>query len=217
MAPAWKYVLPLTLVLAASPGCDGLTHRIRELARDIKGAVVLHSLTPEQLRQNDELEERASTYANDTGKCAIVVYKVPRKMSVFCGGREEMFDVELGKEPYGDKEKEGDLKTPEGEYGIKEISERPEAKFSHAFYLDYPRPQDEKEFEDAKRAGLLDANDTIGGGVQIHGGGGRGYDFTAGCIGLKNSDLERLMDHARQGKITVGTPVVIVTATSESL
>jgi hypothetical protein len=41
--------------------------------------------------------------------------------------------------------------------------------------------------------------------IELHGEGGRGNNWTAGCVSLANNDMDRLMSFLR-----VGTPVTIV-------
>jgi lipoprotein-anchoring transpeptidase ErfK/SrfK len=53
--------------------------------------------------------------------------------------------------------------------------------------------------------GTLPVSSKIGGGIEIHGGGGKGVDWTEGCIALTNSEIEIIFNLAK-----VGTPVTIV-------
>jgi len=41
--------------------------------------------------------------------------------------------------------------------------------------------------------------------IEIHGEGGKGANWTQGCIALKNEDMDELFDLAQ-----IGTPVTIV-------
>jgi hypothetical protein len=41
--------------------------------------------------------------------------------------------------------------------------------------------------------------------IEIHGEGGRGKDWTQGCVALTNSDIDDLF-----GRVAIGTPVTIV-------
>ena len=45
----------------------------------------------------------------------------------------------------------------------------------------------------------------IGGLIEIHGHGGRGTDWTNGCIALSDAEMDRLF-----AAVFVGTPVTIV-------
>ena len=44
-----------------------------------------------------------------------------------------------------------------------------------------------------------------GGSIQIHGEGGRGRDWTRGCVAVSNRDMDDLFS-----RVSVGTPVTIV-------
>jgi len=46
---------------------------------------------------------------------------------------------------------------------------------------------------------------SMGGLIEIHGNGGRGKDWTKGCVALRNSDMDDLFR-----RTSVGTPVTIV-------
>jgi len=56
-----------------------------------------------------------------------------------------------------------------------------------------------------KRAGQLPRGAALGGLIEIHGEGGRGKDWTKGCVALSNDDIDDLYR-----KVGVGTPVTIV-------
>jgi len=50
---------------------------------------------------------------------SLIVYKANREMEVYSGGSlVKTFAISLGRNPIGDKEFEGDNKTPEGKYII---------------------------------------------------------------------------------------------------
>jgi len=45
----------------------------------------------------------------------------------------------------------------------------------------------------------------LAGIIEIHGGGGRGFDWTDGCVALTDSEMEYVFKIAK-----VGTPVAII-------
>ncbi|MDD2279628.1 MAG: L,D-transpeptidase, partial [Bacteroidales bacterium] len=53
--------------------------------------------------------------------------------------------------------------------------------------------------------GIIPRNSRIGGSIAIHGGGGRGIDWTEGCVALENNDMDKLFLLC-----SVGSPVAIV-------
>jgi L,D-peptidoglycan transpeptidase YkuD (ErfK/YbiS/YcfS/YnhG family) len=116
--------------------------------------------------------------------------------------------VELGSNWLGDKQKAGDKKTPEGSYRISMKKEGNNTIYHKAFLLDYPNEEDSKRFKKHLKIGVIARNSTIGGAIEIHGGGGKGLDWTDGCVALLNEEMDLLYD-----KVKVGTPVVIVGST----
>jgi LysM repeat protein len=158
-------------------------------------------------------------------RIAILIDKSEHTLSLYVGGvRLKTYSVELGNGGFEDKEVQGDHKTPEGAFYIAEKSVlKPADKFlgSRWLRLSYPN------IEDAERGihqGLIDqmTHDAImtawknkdippqytalGGGVGIHGGNSKeqGSNWTWGCIGLNNGDIEDFFDF-----VTVGTPIFI--------
>ncbi len=105
----------------------------------------------------------------------------------------------------GNKEYQGDKRTPEGLYKVtKKISEG-RTKYHKALLLNYPNSQDNERFINNKKTGNIHAAAKIGGLIEIHGHGGKGADWTEGCIALANEDIDVLYKF-----ISVGTPVLII-------
>ena len=171
----------------------------------------------------DILNERGITYPWLSLK--IIVNKSAHTLSVvYKNTWLKTYHVELGAGGLGDKEVLGDLKTPEGTFYISQktvISPADQYLGTRWMRLSYPNA------EDAERGvsqGLIKAqtrNDIVtafnagkntpqytalGGGVGIHGGDAPelGSDWTWGCIGLTNSDVEDFYDF-----VSVGTPIII--------
>jgi murein L,D-transpeptidase YafK len=132
----------------------------------------------------------------------IVVEKAARRLTVFrAGAALRSYPVRLGFAPEGDKERQGDGRTPEGLF---RIDRRNAASAYHlALGIDYPQPE---HLARARAAGY-----SPGGDIFIHGqpnGLGRmvtlPYDWTAGCIAVSDAEIEELW------RITPpGTPVEI--------
>ena len=116
-----------------------------------------------------------------------------------------IFSVELGPNWMGDKIRKGDKATPEGIYRITEKKKGSETKFHKALLISYPNNEDVQRFQAAKNNGLLSAKTEIGGLIEIHGSGGKGIDWTDGCIALENNDMDVLFR-----LVAVNTPVIIV-------
>mgnify|MGYP001821788784 FL=1 len=98
------------------------------------------------------------------------------------------FKIALGIRPVGDKEHEGDFKTPEGRYRLD--ARNPNSEFFLSIRVSYPDASDIR----AARAKGLDP----GGAIMIHGQPNepsrseayyRTQDWTNGCIAVSNSDM----------------------------
>lgn len=138
---------------------------------------------------------------------SILVDKLSRKCYVYYNGiKKYEFDVELGRNWVGDKKKMGDKATPEGMYRI--INKFSGTKYNNALLINYPNDEDKTRFDLAKAKGLIPRTAKIGGGIEIHGSGGKGVDWTEGCIALEDNEMEVIYRIA-----AVGTPVTIVGST----
>jgi murein L,D-transpeptidase YafK len=136
----------------------------------------------------------------------IVVDKYARKCMLYSKGRlTYSFDCELGKNWPGNKMQQGDKATPEGHYKTLNKKSGGETRYYKALLLNYPNESDRKRFNFNKKNGNIDNSADIGGMIEIHGGGGKGFDWTEGCIALKDSDMDILFN-----EVSVEMPVLIV-------
>ena len=97
------------------------------------------------------------------------------------------FPIALGYDPKGRKLHYDRARTPEGNYRICGV--QPRATYYKAFDLDYPNDVDRTRHRIA-----LETNPSlpaIGGEIQIHGDGIES-NWTAGCIAMRNSDMDLL-------------------------
>jgi murein L,D-transpeptidase YafK len=99
------------------------------------------------------------------------------------------YKIALGFTPEGDKLRQGDGKTPEGEFTIDRRNA--ESAFHLSLGLDYPQPED--------RARAAKAGYSPGGDIFIHGqpnalpdGLKIKGDWTAGCIAVTNAEIEEI-------------------------
>jgi hypothetical protein len=140
---------------------------------------------------------------------AVVVDKFARKCYLYNKGvMKHRFNIELGVNWVGDKRLQGDKATPEGLYRITKKIDRPETRYHKALLIDYPNQDDKERFRRAVSSGSLPKSAQIGGLIEIHGNGGRGTDWTDGCIALTNAEMDIIYN-----LLKVGTPVVIVGST----
>jgi murein L,D-transpeptidase YafK len=126
-----------------------------------------------------------------TGKIdRIVIEKAARRMHLHQDGQVvRTYRIALGFTPDGDKERQGDGKTPEGEFTIDRRNDR--SAFHLSLGLDYPRPED--------RARAAEGGFDPGGDIFIHGQPNalpEGFklrgDWTAGCIAVTNSEMREI-------------------------
>jgi len=140
-------------------------------------------------------------------KCtSIIVDKFARTCLVYQNGKlKHSFDVELGENWIGDKRHMGDKTTPEGTYQVIQRMENGRTKFYKALLLNYPNDDDVRKFNNEKENGTLSRSARIGNRIEIHGEGGKGIDWTNGCIALNNKDMDMLYNVTQ-----IGTSVTIV-------
>jgi hypothetical protein len=137
---------------------------------------------------------------------SIIIDKFSRKCFVYLSGSKKYeFEAELGKNWVGDKRTRGDLATPEGMYKITGKFDGGKTKYYKALLLDYPNDEDRQKFRSEIEHGTLPSSAKIGGLIEIHGNGGKGIDWTEGCIALTDKEMDVVFKIAR-----VGTPVTII-------
>ncbi len=140
------------------------------------------------------------------GETLVVVDKLRRRLEVFADGRlRTAFVAELGVNGLRRKLHAGDRATPEGRYRIVEKRGPGATRYYKALLLDYPNPEDLSRWRQARSGGGAPVHSGPGGLIEIHGEGGRGRDWTDGCVALANRDMDRLFE-----LVEVGSPVTIV-------
>ena len=137
---------------------------------------------------------------------AIVVYKEKNLLKLFKDGKlVKTYGADMGRNSLNLKLRAGDAATPEGRYHITSKKGRGNSKYFMALVLDYPNAEDRRRLEAAKRNGEVPRWVRGGNDIEIHGEGGRGADWTLGCVALTNDDIRDL-----SSRVGVGTPVTIV-------
>ncbi|MEZ4740799.1 MAG: L,D-transpeptidase family protein, partial [Flavobacteriales bacterium] len=88
------------------------------------------------------------------------VYKSERRMDAYAGGVVvQTYSIALGQQPVGDKQYQGDMRTPEGRYTIND--KNPNSGYHKNLGISYPSDADRKE---ARALGK-----SPGGDIKIHG------------------------------------------------
>ncbi|WP_321319269.1 L,D-transpeptidase family protein [Labilibaculum sp.] len=133
------------------------------------------------------------------GHKIIVVDKIAHQCFVYQNGKSiKAFNADLGVNWMGDKRHKGDKATPEGIYRVMQKKEGSCTKFHRALLINYPNDEDKQRFDSEKKKGTLSFRIHIGNLIEIHGLGGKGIDWTDGCIALNNEDMDvlfRLIDN----------------------
>jgi len=140
-----------------------------------------------------------SPLPSDAKADLLVVNKSQRQLLAYSHGQLlRSYRVSLGREPAGPKIREGDRKTPEGNYLID--SHNPKSSFHQALHVSYPSTVDVAR----AKAGSYDP----GGEIMVHGihnGFGwigkahRHVDWTTGCIAVTDPEIEELYRIAPDG------------------
>jgi hypothetical protein len=140
---------------------------------------------------------------------SVIVDKVSRKLYIYKdGSKKHEFDAELGKNWVGDKRVRGDHATPEGMYKVTKKFDSGKTKYYKALLINYPNDEDLRNFKQEVAKGTLPSSAKIGGLIEIHGNGGKGIDWTEGCIALTDKEMDLVYKILK-----VGTPVTIVGST----
>ncbi len=150
--------------------------------------------------------EQAVTLSSKNKATLIIVDKYGRTCHLYQSGRLiDSFPAELGPNWMGDKLYSGDQSTPEGLYKVTMKKEGGLTKYYKALLINYPNVDDRKRYEEAMRNGLLTKKYSIGGLIEIHGHGGKGANWTNGCVAVRNEDMDKLY-----ARCINETPVLIV-------
>ncbi|MGW8124041.1 L,D-transpeptidase family protein [Roseivirga echinicomitans] len=141
-----------------------------------------------------------------TNETVFIIDKMERLCYVYSKGKlTHTFNMELGANWVGDKMLSGDKTTPEGVYKVVKKKGNGQTKYYKALLLNYPNADDQKRFKENKAKGIIPKNATIGNLIEIHGDGGKGLDWTDGCVALNNNDMDKLF-----GLASENTQVIIV-------
>lgn len=144
-------------------------------------------------------------WSRNSNATVIIVDKFAHKCYVYQGGKmKKEFDAELGPNWIGTKLYRGDKATPEGKYHVTKKKARRETKYYKALLINYPNDDDKARYDVNVKNGTIPKRG-IGNLIEIHGDGGKGINWTEGCVALTNEDMDKIY-----GMVSVGTPVTIV-------
>ncbi len=134
----------------------------------------------------------------------VVILKTERELILYSGEKRlKVYRVALGRNPVGQKEMEGDGKTPEGEYVIS--GRNPKSLFHLSLHISYPNAA---QVLVAKEKGTNPGED-----IMIHGiKRGLGWvgklhtfvDWTTGCVAVTNEEINEIYRSVPDGtKVTI--------------
>lgn len=185
---------------------------------DTNGEICRNQITPDNVYVNEDgwkitdsgIDEELMKEKSSNGRC-LVISKSSHFLECWEDGIKSYSFVIVSGRLSGDKQVEGDLKTPEGEFYI--CKKNPNSAYHLALALNYPT------IEDAERglqAGLITQNQyysiikanergetpnwytALGGEIEIH-GERRSTDATRGCIEMRNEDIDLLYSLVEKG------------------
>lgn len=125
----------------------------------------------------------------------ILIDKQQYCLEVYAHGQmQKRYPVSFGVCAQKRKLRQDRASTPEGRYLIS--GRQPKSRWHKAYDINYPT------LIDKARLRLLAPGQDIGGEIQIHGGGIED-NWTWGCIGMRNVDIDELFGHPEIGRDTV--------------
>ncbi len=149
---------------------------------------------------------RSIDYSSKARDYCIVIDKYARECMLYQIGKlKYTFKIELGQNWMGNKNQQGDKSTPEGIYKVSGKYSGGQTRYYKALSLDYPNEDDVRRFNINKKNGVFSTDAVIGNMIEIQGHGGKGVDWTDGCIALSDSDMDILF-----ASCAVGTQVTIL-------
>src|SRR5579872_1119308 len=146
----------------------------------------------------------AQAHSNETQCDKVLVLKAERKLQLLKDGKViREYKVALGGSPKGPKVRQGDQKTPEGNYIID--SRNAASHYHKSLHVSYPSEADRAH---ARKLGV-----NPGGEIYLHGIGKEYgwlgaahalHDWTLGCIAVTNDEIDEIWK-----LVPNGTPVEI--------
>lgn len=150
----------------------------------------------------EALEKKFFAYAIQKGSVdRILIEKNARRLMLISQGEVlKSYNIALGGNPIGPKERQGDNKTPEGTYVID--GRNKDSRFHLSLHISYPNERDKNR---AKELGV-----SPGGDIMIHGikngfswvgDAHTAVDWTKGCVAVTDEEIEEISKLAPNGTI----------------
>jgi len=152
----------------------------------------LRTLTgsPQPLRNRlDTINRLDFVYTQLRQADKILVVKHTRSLYIQRGGKTFLtFSCALGRNPIGDKQRAGDMKTPEGIYRM--VGKTTQVKYHKGYLISYP--------DSAHVAKALKMGVQPGDQIMVHGSSEKKKslkDWTNGCIAISNAGMDSLFKY----------------------
>ncbi|MCG8709388.1 L,D-transpeptidase family protein [Brenneria sp. 4F2] len=171
----------------------------------ILGGLYAYTLAMARLGHGTPPESAPADRLADRLADRILVHKAERVLLLLKDGKElARYHIALGRAAdHGPKRRDGDKKTPEGDYVIDWRNAH--SRFSLSLHISYPDSHDKQRAEAA--------GEKTGGNIMIHGTANgwqwlepalQRLDWTDGCIAVTNTEMRAIW-----ASVPVGTPISI--------
>lgn len=190
LSSAGQYRLSVAYMDTSRSWLDSLENSLRQqqLARERRGSIW-------QKWINEVIDSSRAS-----GRSAVIVSKADHLLFLVESGElTGTFPCDLGYNSGHQKRRAGDGATPEGVYRVTRINNS--SKYYRAALIDYPNREDRARFASDLKSDAIPPTSSIGGLIEIHGDGGKGRDWTDGCVALSNSDMDKLLRVVRVGTL----------------
>ena len=183
---------------------------MRKIIIAITIALIFYPLLSQEdyLNYQNQISELIANINKDS--VSILIEKSEYKFTILYNDKRiKSYPVVFGSNPVDDKLKQGDSCTPEGIFKVRAFY--PHKSWSKFIWIDYPTANSWKKHNAAKSNGTIPQSASIGGEIGIHGVPtgynnmiDEKYNWTLGCISLKNVDVNEIYK-----LIKVGTKIEI--------
>jgi tetratricopeptide (TPR) repeat protein len=178
---------------------ETLQHKVQGKENEI---VTLQKKIEAFEKKIEAFEKKFFDYAIQKGSVdRILIEKNARRLMLISQGEVlKSYNIALGGNPIGPKERQGDNKTPEGTYVID--GRNKDSRFHLSLHISYPNERDKNR---AKELGV-----SPGGDIMIHGikngfswvGDAHAeVDWTKGCVAVTDEEIEEISKLAPNGTI----------------
>ncbi|MGA8741251.1 MAG: L,D-transpeptidase family protein [Terracidiphilus sp.] len=174
-------------------------YRVSSALRISSVILALFTLAPLALRSQLASNPPLPAFATAD---SVIVLKGERKLLLMKGGEVlKAYSVSLGGNPVGPKIREGDSRTPEGDYVLDRHNAN--SQFHRSIHISYPNAED---LARARKKGVPPGGNLFIHGVpnDYHGPSQDLGDWTLGCIAVANAEMDEIWR-----AVANGTPIKI--------